>query len=188
MQVIPTDIPGVVVLEPRIFADSRGYFTETFSAREFARLVCDTEFVQDNESMSSLGVIRGLHFQRPPYAQAKLVRCVVGRVLDVALDIRRGSPTYGHHVAVELSADNHRQLFVPRGFAHGFAVLSPTAVFQYKCDNYYHPEAEGGISVADASLGIDWRTDPAAAILSDKDLRHPLFDRFDSPFSYDTSR
>ncbi len=182
MNVIKTDIEGVVIIEPRIFNDARGYFFESYSKREFDENVRPVEFVQDNESMSTKGVMRGLHFQRPPYTQSKLVRCVKGRVLDVAVDIRKGSPTYGRHVAVELSEDNHRQFFVPRGFAHGFAVLSDVAVFQYKCDNYYHPEADGGISIADESLGIDWKIDPAAAILSEKDLKHELLKDFDSPF------
>ncbi len=184
MNIIKTDIPGVVILEPRIFKDSRGYFFESYSKREFDSQVRPVDFVQDNQSMSTRGVIRGLHFQAPPFAQSKLVRCVRGAVLDVAVDIRRGSPTYGHHVAVELSEENQRQFFVPRGFAHGFAVLSDVAVFQYKCDNYYHPEAEGGISIADTSLGIDWRFNPTEAILSDKDLRHPLLADFISPFDY----
>lgn len=174
-----------MILEPRVFTDPRGYFFESYSKREFDRLVAPMEFVQDNESCSSYGVMRGLHFQRPPHAQAKLVRCVRGRVLDVAIDIRKGSPTYGRHVAVELSEENHRQFFIPRGFAHGFAVLSDTAVFQYKCDNYYCPEADGGISILDQSLGIDWMIQPERAILSDKDTRHPLFRDFDSPFTMD---
>lgn len=182
MEVIKTDIDGVVIIEPRIFKDSRGYFFESYSKREFDEKVRPVDFVQDNESMSAKGVMRGLHFQRPPYTQSKLVRCVRGRVLDVAVDIRKGSPTYGRHVAVELSEDNHRQFFVPRGFAHGFAVLSDIAVFQYKCDNYYHPESDGGISIADESLGIDWLVDPSEAILSEKDTRHPLLCDFDSPF------
>lgn len=182
MEVIKTDIEGVVIIEPRIFKDSRGYFFESYSQREFDEKVRPVRFVQDNESMSTRGVMRGLHFQRPPFTQSKLVRCVKGRVLDVAVDIRKGSPTYGLHVAVELSEDNHRQFFVPRGFAHGFAVLSDVAVFQYKCDNYYAPQADGGISIADDSLGIDWQTDPAGAILSEKDLKHPLLKDFDSPF------
>lgn len=185
MNVIQTEIPGVMILEPRVFTDPRGYFFESYSKREFDRLVAPVEFVQDNESCSSYGVMRGLHFQRPPHAQAKLVRCVRGRVLDVAIDIRKGSPTYGRHVAVELSEGNHRQFFIPRGFAHGFAVLSDTAVFQYKCDNYYCPEADGGISILDQSLGIDWMIQPERAILSDKDTRHPLFRDFDSPFTMD---
>ena len=182
MEVIKTDIDGVVIIEPRIFKDSRGYFFESYSKREFDEKVRPVDFVQDNESMSAKGVMRGLHFQRPPYTQSKLVRCVRGRVLDVAVDIRKGSPTYGRHVAVVLSEDNHRQFFVPRGFAHGFAVLSDIAVFQYKCDNYYHPESDGGISIADESLGIDWLVDPSEAILSEKDTRHPLLCDFDSPF------
>lgn len=187
MNVIKTDIEGVVVIEPRVFDDARGYFFESYSKRRFDEAVRPVEFVQDNESMSTRGVIRGLHFQRPPFSQSKLVRCVRGAVLDVVVDIRRGSPTYGQHVAVELTGANRRQLFVPRGFAHGFAVLSDEAVFQYKCDNYYHPESEGGISIADRSLGIDWRIDPAEAILSEKDLRSPMFSDFESPFDITVS-
>lgn len=186
MNVIPTHIPGVVILEPRVFGDTRGYFFESFSKREFDAKVRPVNFVQDNESMSTRGVMRGLHFQRPPYTQSKLVRCVRGAVLDVAVDIRRGSPTYGQHVAVELTADNHLQLFVPRGFAHGFAVLSDEAVFQYKCDNFYAPEADGGISLLDESLGIDWRIDPTQAIMSQKDLLHPVLANFESPFDFNT--
>lgn len=184
MNVIKTDIEGVLILEPRVFTDTRGYFFESYSKRVFDAEVGEIEFVQDNESCSSRGVMRGLHFQKPPYTQAKLVRCVRGRVLDVAVDIRVGSPTYGQHVAVELTEDNHRQFFVPRGFAHGFAVLSDTAVFQYKCDNYYAPGSEGGISIVDPSLGIDWRIDPSQAILSPKDMNHPMFADFKSPFVY----
>jgi len=188
MEVIKTDIEGVVIIEPRLFNDSRGYFFESYSKREFDEKVRPVDFVQDNESCSTRGVMRGLHFQRPPYTQSKLVRCVKGRVLDVAVDIRKGSPTYGRHVAVELSEENHRKFFVPRGFAHGFAVLSETAVFQYKCDNYYAPQADGGISIADDSLGIDWRIDPACAILSEKDTKHPLLADFDSPFDYNVDQ
>ncbi len=184
MEVIKTNIEGVVIIEPRIFRDARGYFFESFSQREFDAKVRPIRFVQDNESMSSYGVMRGLHFQRPPYTQSKLVRCVRGRVLDVAVDIRKGSPTYGQHVAVELSEENHRQFFVPRGFAHGFAVLSQTAIFQYKCDNFYAPQADGGISIKDDSLGIDWRIPVSEALLSDKDTKHPLLRDFDSPFDY----
>lgn len=182
MEFIKTDIDGVVIVEPRIFKDARGYFFESFSRREFEAAIGPVDFVQDNESMSTRGVMRGLHFQCPPFSQAKLVRCVEGAVLDVAVDLRKGSSTYGRHVEVELTAENHRQLFIPRGFAHGFAVLSDVAVFQYKCDNYYAPEADGGISIADSSLGIDWRIDPAQAILSEKDTRHPLLRDFESPF------
>ena len=182
MNITKTDIEGVVIIEPRVFEDKRGYFFESYSKRVFDAEVTPVDFVQDNESRSSYGVMRGLHFQRPPYTQAKLVRCVEGRVLDVAVDLRKGSKTYGKHVAVELSAENHRQFFVPRGFAHGFAVLSETAVFQYKCDNYYAPEADGGISIKDDSLGIDWKIDPAHALLSEKDTKHPLLKDFDSPF------
>lgn len=186
MEVIKTDIEGVVIIEPRIFTDSRGYFFESYSKKEFDEKVRPVDFVQDNESCSSYGVMRGLHFQAPPFTQSKLVRCVKGRVLDVAVDIRKGSPTYGRHVAVELSEDNHRLFFVPRGFAHGFAVLSDIAVFQYKCDNYYAPQADGGISILDTSLGIDWLIDPDKAILSEKDMRHPMLSDFDSPFDYHT--
>ena len=182
MNIIKTDIEGVVIIEPRIFKDARGYFFESYSKKEFDEKVAPVEFVQDNESCSSRGVMRGLHFQRPPYAQAKLVRCVKGRVLDVAVDIRKGSPTYGKHVSCLLTEDNHRQFFIPRGFAHGFAVLSDVAVFQYKCDNYYHPEADGGISILDDSLGIDWQIDCAEALLSEKDKNHPFLADFDSPF------
>ena len=167
MNVIKTAIDGVVIIEPRIFEDSRGYFFESFSQREFEEKVRPINFVQDNESKSSYGVMRGLHFQRPPFTQSKLVRCVKGAVLDVA---------------VELTEDNHRQFFVPRGFAHGFAVLSETAVFQYKCDEFYHPEADGGISILDDSLGIDWRIPTEKALLSDKDTKHSLLKDFDSPF------
>ena len=183
MNVIKTNIDGPVIIEPRVFEDSRGYFFESFSQREFDEKVGHVTFVQDNESMSSYGVIRGLHFQRPPFAQSKIVRCVKGAVLDVAVDIRKGSPTYGQHVAVELSEYNHRQFFIPKGFAHGFAVLSDVAVFQYKCDEFYHPEAEGGISIFDDSLGIDWKIPSDKAVLSDKDNNHPLLKDFVTPFN-----
>lgn len=182
MNVIKTAIEGVVIIEPRIFEDTRGYFFESFSQREFDEKVRPIVFVQDNESKSSYGVMRGLHFQRPPYTQSKLVRCVKGAVLDVVVDIRKGSPTYGQHVAVELTEENHRQFFIPKGFAHGFSVLSETAVFQYKCDEFYHPEADGGISILDDSLSIDWRIPVDKAILSEKDTRHPLLKDFESPF------
>lgn len=182
MEIIKTKLDGVVIIEPKIFRDSRGYFFESFSQREFEEKVCKINFVQDNESMSSYGVMRGLHFQQPPFTQAKLVRCVKGAVLDVAVDIRKDSPTYGQHVAVELSEENHYQMFIPHGFAHGFSVLSETAVFQYKCDQFYHPESDAGISILDKSLGIDWRIPTDKAILSDKDTRHPLFKDFVTPF------
>lgn len=181
MNVIKTAIDGVVIIEPRVFEDSHGYFFESFSQREFDEKVCPIAFVQDNESKSSYGVMRGLHFQRPPFTQSKLVRCVKGAVLDVAVDIRKGSPTYGQHVAVELTENNHRQFFIPKGFAHGFAVLSEVAVFQYKCDEFYHPESDGGISILDDTLDIDWRIKDKA-ILSEKDTKHPLLKDFDSPF------
>lgn len=182
MNLIKTDIEGVVILEPRVFTDARGYFFESYNKKTFEELVGSVNFVQDNESCSSRGVMRGLHFQCPPHAQAKLVRCVRGSVLDVAVDIRKGSPTYGKHVSCLLTGHNHRQFFIPRGFAHGFAVLSDTAVFQYKCDNYYCPEADGGISIIDLSLGIDWQLELSEAILSEKDKKHPLLADFDSPF------
>lgn len=182
MNVIKTDIEGVVIIEPRVFGDARGYFFESYNARDFAE-VADVTFVQDNESRSCYGVVRGLHFQKPPYAQSKLVRVVEGRVLDVAVDIRRGSPTYGRHVAAELSADNHRQFFLPQGMAHGFAVLSETAVFQYKCDNLYHPESEGALAWDDPTLAIDWQLPTDKVILSDKDRHHPSFKDFISPFA-----
>lgn len=182
MEIINTAIDGVVIIESHIFEDSRGYFFESFSQREFDEKVRPISFVQDNESKSSYGVMRGLHFQRPPFTQSKLVRCVKGSVLDVAVDIRKGSSTYGQHVAVELTEENHRQLFIPRGFAHGFAVLSKEAVFQYKCDDFYHPEFDGGISILDTTLGIDWQIPKENVILSEKDTRHALLKDFDSPF------
>ena len=184
MEVIKTSIDGVFIIEPRIFEDSRGYFFESFSQREFEEKIGPINFVQDNESKSSYGVMRGLHFQRPPFTQSKLVRCVKGAVLDVAVDIRKGSPTYGQHVAVKLTEDNHRQFFIPKGFAHGFTVLSETAVFQYKCDEFYHPEADGGISILDDSLGIDWHIPIDKAVLSEKDTKHPLLKSFTSPFEF----
>lgn len=184
MEVVKTNIEGVVIIEPRLFKDDRGYFFESFSQREFDEKVRPVKFVQDNESMSSYGVMRGLHFQTMPYSQSKLVRCVKGAVLDVAVDIRQGSPTYGQHVAVELTEENHRQFFIPRGFAHGFAVLSETAVFQYKCDNFYAPQHDGGISILDESFGICWRMLTGKAILSEKDIKHPLLKDFESPFLY----
>ena len=192
MEVIKTNIEGVLIIEPKVFGDARGYFFESFSQREFDQKVTPIlghtiHFVQDNESMSSYGVMRGLHFQRPPFTQSKLVRCVKGAVLDVAVDIRKGSRTFGKHVAVELTEDNHRQFFVSRGFAHGFAVLSETAVFLYKCDEFYHPEVDGGISILDDSLGIDWRIPIGNALLSEKDTKHPLLKDFDSPFDIDIS-
>ena len=190
INVIKTEIDGVVIIEPKVFGDARGYFFESFSERDFNEAMTPIlghgiTFVQDNESMSSYGVMRGLHFQTMPYTQSKLVRCVKGAVLDVAVDIRKGSPTYGQHVAVELTEDNHRQFFVPRGFAHGFAVLSETAVFQYKCDNFYAPANDGGVSIVDDSLGIDWRIPVENALLSEKDTKHDLLKDFDSPFSID---
>lgn len=174
MEIIKTALEGVVIIEPRIFKDERGYFYESFSQREFDEKVMPVRFIQDNESMSVKNVIRGLHYQKMPYTQSKLVRCTQGTVLDVVVDIRKGSPTYGQHITVELTGENHRQLFIPRGFAHGFAVLSDTAVFQYKCDNFYAPQAEAGIQLGDEALGIDWRIPMEEAILSGKDLKYPL--------------
>lgn len=184
MEVIKTEIDGVVVVEPRIFGDARGYFFESFSQREFVEKVANVVFVQDNESKSCYGVLRGLHFQKPPYAQSKLVRVVRGAVLDVAVDIRRGSPTYGQHVAVELTEDNHRQFFIPQGFAHGFSVLTPEVVFQYKCDNFYAPQSEGALAWDDPDLGIDWRLPKEDVMLSEKDRHHVRLKDLDSPFEY----
>ena len=185
MEVIKTKIPGVVIIEPRLFPDARGYFFESFSKREFEEKVGKIEFVQDNESKSSYGVLRGLHFQKPPYAQSKLVRVVKGAVLDVAVDIRKGSPTFGQHVAVELTEDNHRQFFIPQGFAHGFAVLTDEVIFQYKCDNFYAPVSEGAIAWDDPDLGIDWRVPAEKVILSEKDKKHPRLKEMETPFSYE---
>lgn len=174
MNVIKTDIEGVVVIEPQVFGDERGYFFESFNAECFlAETGIDVAFVQDNESRSKRGVLRGLHFQREPYAQAKLVRVVRGRVLDVAVDIRPGSPTFGKYVATELSGENHRQMFIPKGFAHGYVVLEDDTVFQYKCDEYYHPESEAGIAWNDPQIGIEWPLSEDEIILSDKDRKHP---------------
>ena len=173
MEVIKTNIEGVIIVEPRIFKDGRGYFFESFSQREFEEKVCKTTFVQDNESKSSYGVVRGLHFQKPPFAQSKLVRVIKGAVLDVAVDIRKGSPTFGQYVSVELTGENHRQFFIPRGFAHGFSVLSEEVIFQYKCDNFYSPQSEGAIAWNDPDLNIDWRIPAEKVVLSEKDSKHP---------------
>ena len=173
MEIIKTNIEGVVIIEPRIFKDDRGYFFESFSQREFEEKVCETTFVQDNESKSSYGVLRGLHFQKPPFAQSKLVRVIKGAVLDVAVDIRKGSPTFGQYVSVELTGENHRQFFIPRGFAHGFSVLSEEVIFQYKCDNFYSPQSEGAIAWNDPDLNIDWRIPAEKVVLSEKDSKHP---------------
>ena len=173
MEVVETNIEGVIIIEPRIFKDDRGYFFESFSQREFEEKVCKTTFVQDNESKSVYGVLRGLHFQKPPFAQSKLVRVIKGAVLDVAVDIRKGSPTFGQYVSVELTGDNHRQFFIPRGFAHGFSVLSEEVIFQYKCDNFYSPQSEGAIAWNDPDLNIDWRIPVEEVILSEKDSKHP---------------
>ncbi len=175
MIVIDTNIEDVKIIEPRVFEDSRGYFFESFSQKLFSEKVSDTVFVQDNESRSTYGVLRGLHFQKPPMEQAKLIRVVEGAVLDVAVDIRIDSPTYGKYVSIELSAQNKRQLFIPRGFAHGFVVLTPTVVFQYKCDNYYSPTHEGGIAWNDSDLNIDWILPQVDIVLSEKDKKNPVF-------------
>lgn len=184
MNVIKTAIEGVVIIEPRLFKDERGYFFESFNQKEFEEKVCKTTFVQDNESKSSYGVIRGLHFQKPPFAQSKLVRVIKGAVLDVAVDIRKGSPTFGKHVAVELTGDNHRQFFIPRGFAHGFSVLSEEVIFQYKCDNFYAPQCEGAIAWDDPELGIDWMIPVDKAVLSTKDNKHLFLNCIESVFDY----
>lgn len=183
MNIIKTAIEGVVIIEPRLFNDDRGYFFESYNQKAFNEQVRPVNFIQDNESKSSYGVLRGLHFQKGEHSQSKLVRVVKGRVLDVAVDIRKGSPTFGQHVAVELTEDNHRQFFIPRGFAHGFSVLSETAIFQYKCDNFYCPQSEGAIAWNDPDLGIDWQIPVEKAILSPKDANHPLLK--DSPYLFD---
>lgn len=182
MAFIQTDIDGVVIFEPRVFPDSRGYFFEAYNEKLFRDNGIDAVFVQDNQSKSSYGVIRGLHFQKGEHAQAKLVRVIEGTVLDIALDLRKASPTYGRHVAVELSAENNRQLFIPRGFAHGFSVLSETAVFAYKCDNLYCKDAEAGIDLNDPALGIDWKVPAEKRLLSDKDKLWPSFKDFETCF------
>lgn len=204
MNIIETNISGVFILDPNVLGDSRGYFMESFSQREFddkvaCKVLLDSHdgelsnqylgesqirFVQDNESRSRYGVLRGLHFQRPPFAQSKLVRVVTGNVIDVAVDIRKGSPTYGQYCAAELSEQNYRMLFLPRGMAHGFVVLSDDVLFQYKCDNFYAPQSEGAIAWNDPDLNIDWRLPVEHIMLSDKDKRHPFFKDFDSPFIY----
>lgn len=182
MNIIKTKIEDVVIIEPHLIKTQNGYFLEIFSEKEFKDNVSNIDFCQNKESISHFGVMRGSHFQRPTFAQSKLLRCVEGKVLDVAVDIRKSSPTYGEHVAVELSAENHRQLFISQGFAHGFSVLSGKAIIQYKCDNFYHHEAEDGISVLDESLGIDWKIPVARAVLSGKDTKYRLLRDFDSPF------
>lgn len=182
MKMTRTDIEGLIVIEPRVFGDSRGYFFESFSQREFEKEVGQVRFVQDNESKSSYGVVRGLHFQKPPHTQSKLVRVVKGRVLDVAVDLRRDSKTYGKYFSVELTEDNHLQLFIPKGFAHGFAVLSDEAVFQYKCDEFYAPESEGAIAWNDPDIGVDWQIPEDKVILSEKDKKHPAFKDLDVLF------
>jgi dTDP-4-dehydrorhamnose 3,5-epimerase len=185
MEIIKTPIEGLLVIKPQVFVDARGYFVETYNEKRYREAGIDAQFVQDNQSCSSYGVVRGLHFQRPPYTQAKLVCCTVGRVLDIAVDLRKNSPTFGQWHSVELSAENHLQFFIPKGFAHGFSVLSETAVFAYKCDNLYHPEADGGILLSDPDLAIDWQVPEELRILSEKDKKHPMLKDFDNPFSID---
>ena len=185
MEIIKTPIEGLLVIKPQVFVDARGYFVETYNENRYREAGIDAQFVQDNQSCSSYGVVRGLHFQRPPYTQAKLVCCTVGRVLDIAVDLRKNSPTFGQWHSVELSAENHLQFFIPKGFAHGFSVLSETAVFTYKCDELYHPEADGGILLSDPDLAIDWQVPEELRILSEKDKKHPMLKDFDNPFSID---
>lgn len=182
MNIITPPIEGLLVIEPQLFRDARGYFVETYNEQRYRDAGITARFVQDNQSCSSYGVVRGLHFQRPPYTQAKLVCCTRGRVLDVAVDLRKDSPTFGKWYSVELNEDNHRQFFIPRGFAHGFSVLSETAIFTYKCDNLYHPEADGGILLSDPALAIDWQIPENKMILSDKDRRHTTLALLDNPF------
>lgn len=182
MNIIKTPIDGLLIIEPRVFTDQRGYFIETYNEKRYRDAGITAQFVQDNQSCSTFGVVRGLHFQRPPYAQAKLVCCTRGRVLDVAVDMRKDSPTYGQWFSVELNEENHRQFFIPKGFAHGFSVLSETAIFTYKCDDFYHPEADGGILLSDPALGIDWQIPEEMRIISDKDTKHPLLADLDNPF------
>jgi dTDP-4-dehydrorhamnose 3,5-epimerase len=182
MNVIKTPIEGLLIIEPRVFHDARGYFVETYNEQRYREAGVDAMFVQDNQSCSTYGVVRGLHFQKPPYTQAKLVSCTKGRVLDVAVDLRKESPTYGKWFSVELSEENHRQFYIPRGFAHGFSVLSEQAVFTYKCDNLYHPEAEGGLLLSDPDVAIDWQVPEDKRVISEKDTKHPLFKDLISPF------
>lgn len=182
MEIITTPIEGLLIIEPKVFHDARGYFVETYNEQRYHEAGIDAQFVQDNQSCSSFGVVRGLHFQRPPYTQAKLVCCTQGRVLDVAVDLRKGSKTFGQWFSVELTEENHRQFFIPRGFAHGFSVLSEKAVFTYKCDNLYHPEADGGLLLSDPALNIDWQVPTEQRIISDKDTKHPLLKDLDNPF------
>ena len=184
MKCIKTVIPGVYIIEPLVFGDNRGYFLESFNLEKFEENVYSVKFVQDNESKSSKGVLRGLHFQKPPFDQAKLVRCIEGRVMDVAVDIRKGSLTYGKHVAIELTGENKRQLFVPRGFAHGFSVLSDSAVFAYKVDNTYAPESDSGIRYDDKELNIDWVLNKEEVQLSVKDKNLTFFKDFETPFKF----
>jgi dTDP-4-dehydrorhamnose 3,5-epimerase len=184
MKFTKTNIEGLVIIEPRVFGDERGYFLETYNEKEFEESIGKISFVQDNESKSSKGVLRGLHFQKPPFHQAKLVRCVEGSVLDVAVDIRKGSPTYGKHIAVELSGENKKQLFVPRGFAHGFSVLSETAVFAYKVDNDYAPEYDAGIRWNDTNLNINWGLEENDVLVSGKDKTLPFLSEFETPFNF----
>jgi len=184
MNFIKTEIPDVIIIEPNVYIDPRGYFMESFRKDKFVAAEINAEFLQDNQSFSKFGVLRGLHYQKAPYAQAKLVRVLSGRILDVAVDMRKGSPYFGKHIAVELSAENKKQLYIPRGFAHGFVILSETAEFFYKCDNLYHPESDRGIAFDDPALGIDWGIDKESIILSDKDKKHPTLADADNNFVY----
>ena len=184
MKFIKTAIQDLYIIEPTVFGDERGYFLESFNLENFQKNIFPIEFIQDNESKSVKGVLRGLHFQKPPFEQAKLVRCIEGNVIDVAVDIRKGSPTYGMHLAVELSGENKRQLFVPRGFAHGFSVLTESAVFAYKVDNIYAPEFDAGIRYDDKDLDIDWGLHEDDVLLSVKDKKLLSFKSFESPFKF----
>jgi dTDP-4-dehydrorhamnose 3,5-epimerase len=183
MKFVNTPIEGLVIIEPTVFEDDRGYFSESYNKKKFEKAIGNISFVQDNESKSSRGVLRGLHFQKPPFNQAKLVRCIEGRVMDVAVDIRKGSPTYGKHVAIELTGENKRQLFVPRGFAHGFLVLSNTAIVSYKVDNSYAPTHDAGIRWDDSSLNIQWGVSESEVLVSEKDVKLPFFSEFETPFT-----
>ncbi|MDA8626080.1 dTDP-4-dehydrorhamnose 3,5-epimerase [Flavobacteriaceae bacterium] len=182
MNLIKTKLDGLVVLKPTVFKDNRGYFMESYNQKNINKLLGNVNFVQDNESESSRGVLRGLHFQKPPYTQAKLVRCLKGSVLDVALDLRKDSKTYGIFETISLTEENKKQLFIPKGFAHGFIVLSKSAILSYKVDNYYNPESESGIIWNDPDLNIDWKINKNEIIVSEKDKNLPAFNEIINPF------
>lgn len=184
MNIVSTPFPGLLIIEPKIFGDSRGYFYESYNEKNFHEGGITTHFVQDNQAQSSYGVIRGLHFQMPPHAQSKLIRAIQGTILDVVVDIRKGSPTYGQSYSIELSAENKKQFFIPKGFAHGYSVLSPTAEVMYKCDAFYHPASEGGIIYNDPALHIDWQIPEASRIISDKDKVYPVLSATQNPFVF----